>query len=120
MNRMLRLGGYSPPSSRVTTSPKPTGRKVRVRPSGDGGPNNVVDRITCTICGFPGIDVNSFQPGQNFPTVMQASGSTYVWTSPDQPLSVIDKTVTPVPQPTVSCPFCGGTFALGGRKGKGQ
>lgn len=117
MNRHLYRTSQT--SSPVRTVPKPTARKVKVLQSGDGGPNNVQDRLTCTICGWSGNPI-TVSPGGNFPTTYQVTGSTYVWSSPDQPLSVIDKAVVPIPQPSVSCGFCGGTLLMSGAKGVGQ
>lgn len=119
MHRNLRPGGYQPAASRLFTTPRAAHRKSKVRASGDGGGNNYVDRLTCTVCGFAGVNIATV-PGENFPTVMVTAGTTYVWTSPDQAVSVIDKTVTPTPQSKVSCPFCGSTRFLDGSKGKGQ
>lgn len=77
------------------------------------------DRLTCAICGFPGVDIAT-EPGGDFPTAYTVSGSTYVWTNADDALSTLDKTVTPVPNASVSCNFCGGTRFLDGSKGSGH
>jgi hypothetical protein len=119
MNRTLRSGVPARSPSRVFTSPRPSAQKHRVRQSGDGGPNQTSDRLTCSVCGFKGVNVTT-TPGEHFPTGYQTTGTTYVWDSPDQPLSVIDKQVLPKPSPAVSCGFCGATRFLDGSKGKGQ
>lgn len=119
MNWHLRPGGYKPRGQLVFNTPKPASRKYRTHQSGDGGPNQVMDRIRCSVCGFPGVSIETV-PGENFPTVMQTTGTTYVWASPDQPVTILDKQVLPVPQSKVSCPFCGATRFLDGQKGKGQ
>lgn len=77
------------------------------------------DRLTCSICGFPGIDVQT-RPGGGFPTALVAAGTTYVWTNANDPISAIDKTVTPTVDSAQSCPFCGGTRFQDGRRGQGQ
>ena len=108
-----------PHRMRLAEVPRPTRPRHVRRPSGDGGPNQTIDRVKCSICGFSGnaITVN---PGQNFPTAFVTTGSTYVWTSPSDPVTSLDKQVLPVPQPSVSCAFCGGSMLLGGSKGMGQ
>ena len=79
----------------------------------------VPDRLICRICGFPGnrVDVT---PGENFPTALVTSGSTYVWTQSTDALATLDRTVLPVTDPAVSCGFCGGTLLLSGHRGSGQ
>lgn len=77
------------------------------------------DRLRCSICGFPGVSVDT-EPGENFPTAYTVSGSTYVWTSPAEAVTTLDKTVTPVPNTSTSCNFCGGTRFLDGSRGSGN
>src|SRR5215510_4257500 len=77
------------------------------------------ERLYCSICGFGG-NSTDVDPGENCPTGFVTAGSTYAWTSASDALSLIDKTVTPVPNPQVSCAFCGGTMLLTGRRGQGQ
>mgnify|MGYP003393453967 CR=1 FL=1 len=77
------------------------------------------DRITCHICGFRG---NSAEvtPGENFPTALVTTGSTYVWTNSNDPLSGLDLTVLPTTNPAVSCGSCGASLLMSGHKGQGQ
>jgi hypothetical protein len=117
MNRTLQPTRHT--SSPVRTVPRPTGRKVQRRPSGDGGPNTVVDRISCAVCGFAGVDIQT-QPGANFPTAYTTQGSTYVWASPADAITSLDKSVTPVPAVGAACPFCGATNFLSGSRGSGN
>ena len=98
----------------VPTTPR---RRVRVHVRFPVAP--LPERLACRICGFRGIPLTVI-PGENFPTALVVTGSTYSWTSASEPLSVIDKAVTPEPNPSVSCPFCGGTRFLDGMKGQGQ
>lgn len=81
--------------------------------------NSEPDRITCAVCGFPGVDIDT-EPGGEFPTSFTVTDSTYVWTNTDDPISGLDKSVLPVPNPSVSCPFCGATRFLDGNKGSGN
>ena len=115
MSRWFRTGGSSP----VSTVPRPSQRKLVPRRAGDGGPNQTIDRIRCTVCGFAGNPI-TVQPGGNFPTTFTTTGSTYVWAQADEALSTLDQATLPVPQPGVACAFCGATMLLGGSRGKGQ
>lgn len=117
MNRSITHRGTQ--TADVLSPPRHRRRKYARHDAGDGGVNNSPDRITCSVCRFPGIAITA-SPGQDFPTAYTTTGTTYVWTSPDQPLSVIDKQVVPVPNPAVSCPFCGATAYLYGSKGSGN
>lgn len=103
----------------VETVPRPQRRKTRRARSGDGGINSTIDRVQCSVCGFAGVNITTF-PGEDFPTQYVTTGTTYEWASPDQPLSVIDLQVLPVPNSSVSCPFCGATRYLDGSRGQGQ
>jgi len=117
MNRHLtRTSQHGSP---VRNVPRPTTRKLHPRPSGDGGPNNVVDRITCNVCGWPGIPIE-WQPGSNFPTSFTTNGTQYSWTSPSQPITEMDKEVVPVPAAGAACSFCGATAYLSGSRGSGN
>lgn len=115
MHRSLR----QPLTAAVSTVPRSQRQKSLRRMSGDGGPNATIDRVTCSVCGFHGINITT-SVGENFPTAYVTTGNTYVWTTPDQPLSVIDLQVLPVPNTSVSCPFCGATRWTDGAKGQGQ
>ena len=103
----------------VETVPRSERRKTFRHLAGDGGPNSTIDRVTCSVCNFPGVAITTM-PGENFPTQYVTTGSTYVWTNANDPLSVIDLTVTPVTNPRASCPFCGATLFVGGSRGQGQ
>ncbi len=76
----------------------------------------LADRLTCAICGFPGLQPD-MEPGEQVgakPTT--TTGSTYVWTNANDPLSVIDKQVTVVLQ-AGQCVFCHGQRYLDGARG---
>jgi hypothetical protein len=121
MNHSLRARqqqhGHPSPSPHAVA--RPHLRQLRVRQSGDGATSATPDRITCSICGFPGISIATV-PGENFPTTYTTTGMTYVWASPADAITSLDKQVLPVPNPAVSCAFCGGTQFLSGSKGAGQ
>lgn len=78
------------------------------------------DRITCSICGFPGISPYA-QPGESTApqgsVSLVASGTTYVWDSPEEPVSNQDYEVVVVPNAMAACPDCGGELFLSGHKG---
>jgi hypothetical protein len=78
-------------------------------------PASQQDKIHCRVCGFP-VDLDT-NPGEGFPTTFTVEGDTYVWTSADDSLSTVDKTVTPVTNPAVSCGFCGATDYMSGNRG---
>ena len=81
--------------------------------------NTQPDRLTCAVCGFQGVDIET-EPGGDFPTTFTISGSTYIWTVPNEAVTTLDRTVTPVTNTSVSCPFCGATRFLDGSKGSGN
>ena len=116
MNHHLRPRHQSSP---VRTLPRPMGRKLHVRTSGDGGDNAQPDRVTCAVCGFAGNPI-TVSPGANFPTTYTTVGSTYSWTSPAEAITTMDKEVIPVPAVGASCAFCGSTRLLGGSRGSGN
>ena len=89
--------------------------RVHIRPASP----SVFEHVTCRVCGFRGIPLST-EPGENFPTALVVTGTTYSWTNANDPLSVIDKAVTPVPNSASSCPFCGSTRFLDGQRGQGQ
>lgn len=117
MNRHLTR--ISQHGHRVATVPRRSPPFQRHHPAGDGGPNNTPDRLTCSVCGFPGIDI-TIQPGENFPTAYVTTGTRYVWDSPEEVVTTLDLQVLPVPNPAVSCAFCGSARFMDGSKGQGQ
>ena len=103
----------------LLTPPFPSPRRrVRVHITRQAS-RTLPERLTCRICGFPGIDVTT-DPGENFPTALVVTGSRYTWASPSDSIAVIDKAVMPTTNPSVSCSFCGVTRFLNGMKGQGQ
>jgi hypothetical protein len=96
------------------TASNPRGARIHRRYQGE-----VPDRIRCRVCNFPGVSVEA-TPGENFPTALVTTGSTYVWAASTDALSTLDLTVLPTPNPAVSCPFCGATRYMDGSRGSGQ
>ena len=86
-----------------------------------GAENASPDRIRCSTCNFAGVDIETV-PGESLrgSTQYVTTGTTYVWTSPADALSTIDKAVEPKANSSVSCPFCGGEAFLWGAKGTGH
>ncbi len=93
--------------------PQPTFRRYRRYVS------ETPDRLECRVCGFP-LNRADVEPGGGFPTAYVTTGNTYVWTSPADALTVIDKQIEPVTNPAVSCSFCGSSRLFDGQKGQGQ
>lgn len=83
--------------------------------------NTEPDRLRCSICRFAGVDIET-EPGESLTgsTAFVTTGTTYVWTSANDALVTLDKTVAPEPNTSVSCPFCGGERFLNGSKGSGN
>lgn len=76
-------------------------------------------RVTCSICHFPGVPAAQRPGGYIGPMPVTVTGTLFVGTRADADVTTFDKKVIPVPSPG-SCPFCGGTFYLGGKKGSGN
>lgn len=87
----------------------------------DASRNTERDRITCSVCGFPGVDMDT-TPGESLAgsTSYVTNGTVYAWTNADDDITLKDKEVIPVPNVAVSCPFCGAERFLDGHKGSGH
>ena len=81
--------------------------------------NTEPDRIRCSVCGFPGVDIDT-EPGGGFPTTFVTSGTTYVWTAANDAISGLDYSAEPSASTSSSCPFCGATRFLDGSRGSGN
>lgn len=102
--------------SRSVNHPAPRAARVTIHPPSDDKP---LLRLICGVCGFPGIPFETV-PGENCPTTLQVTGTTYSWTNSDDAIGLIDKFVVPIPNPSVSCAFCGATAYMTGSRGQGQ
>lgn len=78
-------------------------------------PDERPQSLACSVCRFP-VPFETVPSQAPFPTTFTVTGSTYVWGSPDEALSTIDKTVLPGAQ-AGCCPFCGSNDFLSGSRG---
>lgn len=87
---------------------------------GPGTAEQDENRITCSVCGFPGINPYAMQgesmAAQGAVTIV-TSGTKYVWDSPNESVTTQDYEAVVIPNSMSACPDCGAELFLSGRRG---
>jgi hypothetical protein len=74
--------------------------------------------LTCAVCGFRGVPAAQTPAARWGNPPITTTGTTYVGTRADDPVTSFDLQVTVVRQPG-ECPHCGAERYLDGRRGSG-
>jgi hypothetical protein len=75
--------------------------------------------ITCSICGFPGVDATMTPAARLGLKPVEITGTVYVGPDADSDPRTFDKKVMVLTQ-SGECPFCHGERYLDGRRGSGN